>query len=171
MVDVVGKVIRQGVVTLPPGARIKDAIDAAGGVLPGTDLTSLDLARRLIDGDQVFVGIPPPSGAASAAGGGVVAGDPQGTPTLGGPAGSAGQAGQAAAAVDLNAATAADLETLPGVGVVTAQRILAFRAAHGRTTERIRREIHRQERRLLRPGGILIHSDGRPGSRGHEHTG
>jgi hypothetical protein len=43
-----------------------------------------------------------------------------------------------------------------------------FRAAHGRTTERIRREIHHQERRLLRPGGILIHSDGRPGSRGHE---
>jgi SAM-dependent methyltransferase len=46
-----------------------------------------------------------------------------------------------------------------------------FRAAHGRDTERIRREIHRQERRLLRPGGILIHSDGRPGSRGHEHAG
>jgi hypothetical protein len=46
-----------------------------------------------------------------------------------------------------------------------------FRAAHGRDTERIRREIHRQERRLLRPGGILIHSDGRPESRGHEHAG
>jgi hypothetical protein len=42
-----------------------------------------------------------------------------------------------------------------------------FRAVHGRDTERIRREIHRQERRLLRPGGILIHSDGRPGPRGH----
>ena len=37
-----------------------------------------------------------------------------------------------------------------------------FRAAHGSATERIRREIHRQERRLLRPGGVLIHSDGQP---------
>jgi hypothetical protein len=46
-----------------------------------------------------------------------------------------------------------------------------FRAAHGRATERIRREIHRQERRLLRPGGIVIHSDGRPGSRGHQPAG
>ena len=46
-----------------------------------------------------------------------------------------------------------------------------FRAAHGRATERIRREVHRQERRLLRPGGILIHSDGRPGSRGDRHAG
>jgi SAM-dependent methyltransferase len=46
-----------------------------------------------------------------------------------------------------------------------------FRAAHGRASERIRREIHRQERRLLRPGGILIHSDGRPGPRGPEQAG
>jgi len=46
-----------------------------------------------------------------------------------------------------------------------------FRAAHGRATELIRREIHRQERRLLRPGGVLIHSDGRPGIRGPEQAG
>ena len=46
-----------------------------------------------------------------------------------------------------------------------------FRAAHGRDTERIRREIHRQERRLLRRGGVLIHSDGRLRSRGYEHAG
>ena len=46
-----------------------------------------------------------------------------------------------------------------------------FRSAHGRATERIRREIHRQERRLMRPGGILIHSDGRPGPREHERAG
>ena len=46
-----------------------------------------------------------------------------------------------------------------------------FRATYGRATERIRREIHRPERRLLRPGGILIHSDGRPGPRGHKHAG
>jgi hypothetical protein len=46
-----------------------------------------------------------------------------------------------------------------------------FRSAHGPATERIRREIHRQERRLLRPGGILIHSDGRPGPRGPQHPG
>ena len=46
-----------------------------------------------------------------------------------------------------------------------------FREAYGRATERVRREIHRQERRLLRPGGILIHSDGRPASRRHENAG
>ena len=65
VVDVVGKVAKPGVFTLPPGSRIVDAIAAAGGALPHTDLTALDLARKLSDGQEIFVGVPPPSGAAA----------------------------------------------------------------------------------------------------------
>jgi competence protein ComEA len=133
VVYVVGKVNRPGVVTLAAGARIRDAIEAAGGVLAGTDLTALDLARKLADGEHVFVGIPPPSGAAALAAGGVVGGDPVsgGSAVSGGSTASGAGAG-AGHIVDLNAATQADLETLPGVGAVTARHILDWRAQHGR---------------------------------------
>lgn len=90
---------------------------------PGTDLTALDLASRLIDGEEIFVGIPPPSGVAAQSGGGVI-GD-----NTGGVLG-----GSAATVVDLNTSTQAELETLPGVGAVTAQKILDWRAQHGRFT-------------------------------------
>ncbi len=70
VVDIVGKVAKPGVFTLPPGSRIVDAIAAAGGVLPHTDLTALDLARKLSDGQEIFVGVAPPSGAAAMSGGG-----------------------------------------------------------------------------------------------------
>jgi SAM-dependent methyltransferase len=76
--------------------------------------------------------------------------------------------------VDLGSPGALDFLATGSFDAVHERRLFGspeFRAAHGRATERIRREIHRQERRLLRPGGILIHSDGRRGSRGHEHTG
>jgi len=75
VVDVVGRVAKPGVLTLPAGSRIVDAIAAAGGALPHTDLTALDLARKLSDGQEIFVGIPPPSGAAAASAGGVVGDD------------------------------------------------------------------------------------------------
>ena len=130
VVDVVGKVAAPGVVELPAGARIRDAVDAAGGALPGTDLTALDLASRLSDGQEIFVGIPPPSGEAARAAGGVVGGEPP--TTDGGPAGGSGDGSAASAVVDLNTATLAQLETLPGVGPALAQRILDWRAQHGR---------------------------------------
>jgi competence protein ComEA len=124
VVDVVGKVVRPGVFTLPVSSRIVDAIAAAGGTQPGTDLTALDLASKLIDGEEIFVGIPPPSGVAAQSGGGVV----------GDNTGAVAPIGTAATVVDLNTSTLAELETLPGVGAVTAQKILDWRAQHGRFT-------------------------------------
>ena len=120
-----------GVFTLPAGARVVDAIAAAGGALPNTDLTGLDLAGRLLDGAEIFVGIPPPSGAAAQAAGGVIGG------AAGGPGEGASNSGGGAASpavVNLNTATQAQLETLPGVGAVTAERILAWRTQHQRFT-------------------------------------
>jgi competence protein ComEA len=111
LVSVVGKVARPGLVTLPEGARVADAVQAAGGAVPGTDLATLNLARRLTDGEQVAVGVP----AAAPA----VAG-PDAAP------------GAPAEKVDLNAATVAQLDALPGVGPVTAQRIVEWRTRHGR---------------------------------------
>jgi len=124
VVDVVGRVAKPGVLTLPAGSRIVDAIAAAGGALPHTDLTALDLARKLSDGQEIFVGIPPPSGAAAASAGGVVGDDTA--------AGVDPGAGSGDPVVDINTATQTELETLPGVGAVTAQRILAWRTQHGR---------------------------------------
>lgn len=125
VVDVVGRVAKPGVFTLPPGSRIVDAIAAAGGALPHTDLTALDLARKLSDGQEIFVGVPPPSGPAAMSAG-VVVGDTDVDPDAG--------AGSVDPIVDINIATQAELETLPGVGAVTAQRILAWRTQHGRFT-------------------------------------
>jgi competence protein ComEA len=113
VVDVAGKVRRPGLVRLPAGARVADALDAAGGSLPGVDLTPLNLARRLVDGEQVLVGAAPVAAAAPAPG------------PAGGAAGPSGQ-------LDLNAATVDQLEALPGVGPVLAQRILDWRTEHGR---------------------------------------
>jgi competence protein ComEA len=126
VVDVVGKVAKPGVFTLPPGSRIVDAIAAAGGALPHTDLTALDLARKVSDGQEIFVGVPPPSGSAAQSAGGVVGDDTD----VGADAGPVG----ADTVVNLNTSTQAELETLPGVGAVTAQRIIAWRTQHGRFT-------------------------------------
>ena len=115
VVDVAGRVRHPGLVRLPPGARVADALTAAGGALPGVDLTSLNLAQPLTDGQQVVV---------AAAGAAPVGG-----------AGNAGTGGASAGGiVDLNTATVEQLDALPGVGQVLAQRILDWRAAHGRFT-------------------------------------
>lgn len=116
VVAVSGKVQRPGLVEVPEGARVADVVEAAGGALPGTDLGGLNLARRVVDGEQVAVGVPP---APDAAGSGA-----------GGPAGAAANA--PAGPLDLNAATSDQLDALPGVGPVTAQRILEWRARNGR---------------------------------------
>lgn len=114
VISVVGRVASPGLVTLPDGARVADALEAAGGPAPGTNLGGLNLARRLGDGEQIYVGVPAPPGAEP---------PPQAAP-------GGGQPG--AARVDLNSASLAALDTLPGVGPVTAQRILDWRTQHGR---------------------------------------
>ena len=116
VVDVVGKVRRPGVYRLPSGARVTDAVAAAGGVLSGVDPVSVNLARKLSDGEQLVIGLP--SGAASAAGG----------PSTG----EVSANGTGTAPVDLNSATTAQLDALPGVGPVLAQRIVDWRTQHGR---------------------------------------
>lgn len=111
VVSIVGRVVRPGLVTLPDGARVADAVRAAGGPEPGVDVSALNIARRLTDGEQIYVGIPPP---------------PDASPS-GGPAGVPNK-------IDLNSASLAELDTLPGVGAVTAQRIVDWRTRHGRFT-------------------------------------
>jgi competence protein ComEA len=110
------------VVTLPAGARVIDAVRAAGGALPRADLGLLNLARRLSDGELVVVGVPGAPDGGSPGGSG-----PSGT----GP-GTAGLGTADQGVVNLNAATADQLDTLPGVGPVLAQRIIEWRTAHGR---------------------------------------
>jgi competence protein ComEA len=127
VVHVVGQVARPGVVTLPAGSRVRDAVAAAGGASRGADLAALNLARPLVDGEQVHV--PRPGEAPAAVGG------PGGSAAGG--AGGAASAGPGAAGtgpVNLNTATTAVLEELPGVGPVLAQRIVDWRTAHGRFT-------------------------------------
>jgi competence protein ComEA len=109
-VDVTGKVRRPGIVVLDLGARVVDAIEAAGGARRGIDLGSVNLARVLVDGEQILVGIAPVAEISSA-------GVPGSSPT--GPL------------VNLNTAGQAELETLPDVGPVTAEAILAWRSEHG----------------------------------------
>ncbi|MDT5112969.1 MAG: competence protein ComEA [Mycobacterium sp.] len=128
VVSVVGLVREPGLVTLGPGARIADALDAAGGALDGADLTGLNMARRVADGEQIVVGLGSAPGAPPAMGSSVS------TPPGGGPATSdAGAPGSAPdAPVDLNAATIEQLDALPGVGPVTASAIVEWRTANGR---------------------------------------
>ncbi|MET9706389.1 ComEA family DNA-binding protein [Streptomyces griseus] len=114
VVDVSGKVRRPGVRRLPAGSRVADALDAAGGVRAGTDVTGLNRARVLMDGEQVVVGLPlGPPVSATAGGGSAGPGGP------GGPGPSA--------PLSLNTATAEQLETLPGVGPVLAQHMIDYR--------------------------------------------
>ncbi len=109
VVSVVGTVRRPGLVRLVLGARVDDAVRAAGGAT--APLGQLNLARKLVDGEQVVVG-PPAPGTAPAAGG--------------------GSASTGNGRLDLNLATLAELDALPGIGPVLAQRILDWRTEHGR---------------------------------------
>jgi competence protein ComEA len=108
VVDVEGKVRHPGLVRLPDGARVDDAIRAAGGVLPGVQTASLNLAQKVSDGQQVLVGLD------------LV------------PAGGGGGGAGAGGLLDLNLATVDDFDGLPGIGPVLAQRIVDWRTEHGR---------------------------------------
>lgn len=104
VVAVAGRVQHPGLVRLPAGARVADALAAAGGPLPDTDLSTINLARKVNDGELITVGGPLPGGSAVAAGSGLV---------------------------NLNTASLDQLQTLPGVGPVLAQRIVEYRDQHG----------------------------------------
>ena len=133
VVHVVGRVRRSGVVRLPAGARVEQAIAAAGGPRRDADLTRLNLARVLVDGEQVRVPRPgEPVGPQAAGVGGASVGS--GAGGSGGAAGGSGSPGPSLVPVDINTATLAELDTLPGVGPVLAQRILDWRAQNGRFT-------------------------------------
>ncbi|UQT61718.1 ComEA family DNA-binding protein [Streptomyces durmitorensis] len=119
VVDVSGKVRSPGILRLPAGSRVADALKAAGGVRPGADTDGLNRARLLIDGEQVVVGAPAAVSAPSA----------PATPGAGAAAGPTGAS--PAAPVGLNTATAEQLDELPGVGPVLAQHIIDYRTEHG----------------------------------------
>jgi competence protein ComEA len=112
VIDVIGKVRKPGIVTVPKGSRVYEAIEAAGGLKGRPDTSALNMARVLSDGEQILVGMEPAQVSA---------------PTASGGGGSA-----ASAKVNLNTATAEQLDTLPGVGPVTAEAILDWREENGR---------------------------------------
>jgi competence protein ComEA len=109
VVDVTGAVRRPGLYRLSEGSRVADAVARAGGATPKAQLELVNLAARVSDGEQVIV---PRRGTAAASGGGSAAGAPTGP-------------------VHLNSATLEELDSLPGVGPVTAQKIVDFRQEHG----------------------------------------
>jgi competence protein ComEA len=111
VVDVAGAVRRPGLYRLRPGSRIDDAIAAAGGPTAKAQLASVNLAAPVADGEQVVVAGRGAAGAAA-----------PGAPTAG---------SVPSAPLDLNSATLEQLEALPGIGPVTAQKILDYRQAHG----------------------------------------
>jgi competence protein ComEA len=119
VVDVAGEVRNPGVYRMPAGSRVNDALARAGGATGGADVEAINLAARLSDGQQIVI----PGSAESAAGVG------GGTAPVAGA--TAGVAGAATGPISLGSATIADLDTIDGIGPVTAQKIVEFRDQHG----------------------------------------
>ncbi|HEV2686821.1 MAG TPA: ComEA family DNA-binding protein [Actinomycetota bacterium] len=113
VVDVVGAVRKPGVYDFSQGARVIDAVRAAGGFLPDAEPQAINLARPLVDGEQVVV---------------LKKGE---TPAGSAGAGGSGSAQQPGGKVNINSATEADFENLPGIGPVLAQKIVDYRDQHG----------------------------------------
>lgn len=109
IINVAGKVNNPGVYQLPSGSRVVDAIEAAGRQLKGVDISDINLARILVDGEQILVG-----GVRNSAGKAVAKKITSSNP------------------LDINRATLSQLDTLPGIGPVTAQRIITYRSKVGR---------------------------------------
>ena len=125
VVHVIGAVSRPGVVTLPPGSRVTDAINAVGGASTDADTEQLNLARVLTDGEQIRVPrigevLPDPAPQASGAA----------TPKASAAPRKPGDGG-ASGTININTASASDLEKLPGIGPALAQRIVEYRDSHG----------------------------------------
>src|SRR5512140_936609 len=122
-VQVIGGVVRPGVYPLPEGSRVQDAVDAAGGLLADTDASSVNLAAKLQDGQQVQIpggearNVPTQAGVSPF----TVITTPRPTPT----ASSQGDL------IDINTATLAELQSLPNIGPTTAQNIINYRNQHG----------------------------------------
>lgn len=135
VVSVVGLVHKPGLVTLNPGARIADALQAAGGAMDGADTIGLNMARPLGDGEQIVVGLAPVSGQPAALGSSVTPGSSPSakTPAPTGPVKASGRP-KAGEVLDLNTATVEQLDDLPGVGPVTAAAIVSWRKANGKFT-------------------------------------
>ncbi len=120
-IQIIGEVVHPGVYSFTQGSRIQDAVDAAGGLLSTADTTSVNLAAKLEDGEQI--NIPAGSGLAS---GGIPSSSSNApflvltTPTV--PAGNL---------ININTATSTQLDTLPGIGPTTAQKIIDYRTQHG----------------------------------------
>ena len=109
IINVAGKVKNPGVYQLPPGSRVVDALEAAGQQLKGVDISDINLARVLVDGEQILIGSNR-TVSGKVATKKITADNP----------------------LDINRATIAQLDTLPGIGPVTAQRIIDYRTKAGR---------------------------------------
>lgn len=125
IVDVRGAVNQPGVYTLPVGSRVQDALARAGETLANADLRALNLARRVNDGEQIYV---PLLGEATA--------PPPPTPARGAPT-----ATRSLSKLNINTATVAELDALPGIGPAIAQRIIDYRTQNGdfKTIEEIKK--------------------------------
>jgi competence protein ComEA len=123
VVHVAGEVRHPGLVELAAGSRVADAVEAAGGATRRAVTSSVNLARPLVDGEQVVV-LGRGDGPVVAAPGPPGAGVPGGGTSAGGTSGP----------VNLNTASLEQLDALPGIGPVLAQRILEWRSANGRFT-------------------------------------
>jgi competence protein ComEA len=129
IVHVAGAVRKPGVYRLTGGARVADAVERAGGATRRADLGGVNLAAKLEDGRQIVVPIRARAGAQPTAAGGVAgSGGRTGGLTA---SGAAAGAGPPATPVNLNTATPEQLDTLPGVGPATVQKILEYREQHG----------------------------------------
>lgn len=115
IVHVDGAVAQPGVYTLAVGSRVQDAIQAAGGLLPEANTASVNLAAILQDGSRVFVPTLQPT-------------SPPGAPIVSPPARFSPSLGNL---ININTATQAELESLPGIGPALAQRVIAYREANG----------------------------------------